>query len=200
MQLEGQKSVTTDWIIYSNHTSKPSESQVTLPVLTQATEWIEAKENVIVNKGTEVTFKTLPKGFIHLNGQFHVQKGAFFQAHQANFKENVRYEENVTLHAMPELSLSSYPNPFTERLFLSFQLEKETEVSILLFDPTGHLVQQIANQKPLGAGTQENEMKRICLVLLLELLFILFSQLFHKYNKCVHFIHLALRKLSAFFV
>ncbi|MEL6941724.1 MAG: T9SS type A sorting domain-containing protein, partial [Bacteroidota bacterium] len=75
----------------------------------------------------------------------------------ANFKENVRYEENVTLHAMPELSLSSYPNPFTERLFLSFQLEKETEVSILLFDPTGHLVQQIANQKPLGAGTQEIE-------------------------------------------
>jgi len=154
-QVNAQKIVTTDWVVYSNHASKPSQKQVALPVLTQAKESIETEGEVTVNEGTSVTFRTTPKGFIHLNGQFQVQNGAFFQAHKAAFEDGRIEGRSTATIIQHELNLKSYPNPFVDQLFLTFQLEQAAEVNIFLFDATGRMVQQIAKNKQLDAGQQE---------------------------------------------
>lgn len=150
LNLSAQKTVQIDWAVY--------ESEADLPELTQASESITVEGEVVIVENTKVIFRTLPEGYIHLNGHFQVTQGAYFHAHKADFEPNELLESRRSaVGANLEIKLNSYPNPFTEHLFLAFQLLQTSEITINLFDANGRLIQQLVREKILEAGSQQIE-------------------------------------------
>lgn len=75
-----------------------------------------------------------------------------------NFPEGTYTATVVSLTNITELSLSdlsgaAFPNPFEERLNLSFNAEKYSEISLTISDVTGSLVQNETYQSSKGTNT-----------------------------------------------
>ncbi|MEM8528219.1 MAG: T9SS type A sorting domain-containing protein [Bacteroidota bacterium] len=149
LNSNAQKASQIDWVVYENTTD--------LPELTQASESILTEGEVTIVENAKVIFRTLPEGAIHLNGHFKVEQGAFFHAHKADFERNELETRSTAVETDLAINLSSYPNPFTDRLFLEFQLPQAAQITINLFDASGRLVQNIATDKYLDAGNQQVE-------------------------------------------
>jgi hypothetical protein len=56
------------------------------------------------------------------------------------------------LYTVPEAQLQNFPNPFTESSFISFRLNKPSEVTLQLFDITGNLISTLIDQEMYSKG------------------------------------------------
>jgi len=150
---------TTDWVVYSAHSSKATSADKQLPTLTQATESIETVGKVIIKSNTSVIFRTLPEGSIFINGTFHVEKGAHFLAHKAPFENVIATRTTPATTDEFRLDIQAFPNPFVEQLFINIDLQAASEVSIAIYDVTGKMVQAVASNKQMESGKHQVEIQ-----------------------------------------
>ncbi len=59
-------------------------------------------------------------------------------------------------HSMPEPSLTIYPNPFTDKTNIEFDVLEDSKVSIFVSDVTGKKVAILADNEPMSTGTYQS--------------------------------------------
>lgn len=128
---------------------------------------IEAKNGFTVPAGKNAVFRSCNK--IVLGPGFHAIAGASFLAkidadcdfstfQMVNqdkdilaFEGNERNSNEVSEHA--KMSLRNYPNPFTYQTTVEYTLEKETEISISLYNLMGQKVRSLVDNQVQIKGT-----------------------------------------------
>ncbi len=160
--VTAQESINSTQVLYTANASHADESQSNLPTHTYAAEEIVTTGEVKVASATKVVFQTLPAGSIHLKGQFQVEQGAFFHAYKSETVPRADLEaHNIINSTSLKGTLTGYPNPFMDKLFVEFELSEISIANIHLFDVRGKLVKTVFTNRVLDAGLQKLEINAV---------------------------------------
>jgi len=130
----------------------------------EVSNWIEGKTNNIIHPGANVTYDAGNK--VHLKPGFKALWGSNFHAfidgcggcaktdHTIN--QNLRLNENGFDEMDFELNI--YPNPANQTASITYQLQKDEQVSIYIFDATGKQMKELIKNQIQQAGLHQLEL------------------------------------------
>ncbi len=117
----------------------------------------DLKNNVKEEESVEPTEETVTPSVIAENNNTTTQNIA--QIAEAKNDEQLKIDNSVMVSASYLTHLNNYPNPFSDRTTISFDLEERAKVALSVYDISGRLVQLLANEEMLQ-GTQSFEFER----------------------------------------
>ncbi len=106
-----------------------------------------------------VLFDTIaPGGFVMVGSQVFTQPGIY----EVPLQTTHGCDSLVTLHltvltgtkdfSANPLNVKVFPNPFSQQVWVEFELKEAAEVDLVLYDAMGRLVRQFVSQGKMGAG------------------------------------------------
>jgi|GEM_PF-2397394 len=128
-----------------------------IPEETHAEDWIKmigvtvnSGENVIVQAGDYIELKPQGSSFAT-----NIKYGASFEAYIAPCEAGSGKKESVENVAEPKLKV--YPNPFSDIFNIEYSTDKETDVTIAIYNLSGQLEKVVTDQErhPIGSHNIE---------------------------------------------
>ncbi len=103
----------------------------------------------LIENGAEVHYYA--GGSIVMNAGFHAQPGSYFLASISGCEQPDNKEEQL----IPQISLRSYPNPFSTQTTIEYSLSEDSDITLIISDVAGRQIAMPINHETKTAGTHK---------------------------------------------
>jgi len=90
-------------------------------------------------------------GSVVMNEGFYAQPGSYFLASISGCEQSDNREEQL----IPQISLRSYPNPFSTQATIEYSLSEDSDITLIISDVAGRQVAISINHETKTAGTHK---------------------------------------------